>query len=139
MRRLAELPLLAVCLALVVGCASETYAPDAAPEFQVRRGKTPVYRLGPQQAGPPDAWLAAGERVLLLRREFGFSFAQTPAGFSGYIANDDLEPAPPPPPVPRTEPESMAEQRPPPRDLPIVEEPLPRPDLDERPEDAPAL
>lgn len=129
MRRAVEILVLAAALA---GCASETFAPDTAAEFAVTRPRTPFYRLGPAQMGPPDAWLAEGDRVRLLRREFGYSFARLPDGQMGYVANKNLAPAPE---------EEVVDLIPPPpasgRPLPVVEEPLPRPDLDASPEDAP--
>ena len=55
------------------------------------------YRLGPQQAGGPDRTLRNGERVMLMRKEFGYSRVQLSDDQIGYIANEDLQPAPPEP------------------------------------------
>ncbi len=128
-----------VALALLAGCAGQTFSPDAAPEFLVTRAQAPFYRLGPQQAGPPDARLAVDDRVRMLRREFGYSFMQIFTGETGYMANEDIRPAP----LALAAPEeteslprkvSVGE-----RDLPPVEEPLPKPDMGAQPADAPAL
>lgn len=113
-----------------VGCASETFTPDTAPEFRVIRDRAPVYRLGPQQAAPPEARLAKDDRVRLLRREFGYSFALLADGQTGYIGNDDIEPAPFSPVSPGSEADLLP---------PASESGRPRPDLDAPPEDAPTL
>lgn len=55
------------------------------------------FRLGPQQAGGADLSLRTGERVMLQRKEFGYSRVQLEDGQIGYIANEDLQPAPPEP------------------------------------------
>jgi len=55
------------------------------------------YRLGPQQAGGPDRTLRNGERVMLLRKEFGYTRVQLSDDQIGYIANEDLQAAPPEP------------------------------------------
>ncbi len=119
---------------LLIGCAGPTFSPDMAPEFIVIR-ETPLYRAGPQQFGPPDASLHEGERVLLLRHEFGFSYVKADESQTGYVANESLKPAPPsvvrataPPPArPAAAPAIETEDA-----------PLPKPDLEAAPADAPA-
>ncbi len=123
-------------LVLLAGCAGETFAPDDAPEFVVVRDRTPVYRLGPQQAAPPEERLGRDERVRLLRREFGYSYALLADGRSGYVANEDLAPAAPRP-VVTPRPVEPSRERPP--DHPAVEPPLPEPDLEAAPADGPTL
>jgi len=80
------------------GCATQTFAPDVAPEYVVIRDFTPFYRLGPQQARGPDASLRAGNRVKLLRREMGYSLVQLEDLRTGYVANENMAVAPPRPP-----------------------------------------
>ena len=80
-------------LAAAAGCAGPTLTADTAPEYRVTHAQTKFYRLGPQQAGPPDAFLAIDDHVRLLRRELGYSLALLDNGETGYIANEDLEPA----------------------------------------------
>lgn len=138
MRRAATI-FLGLAAAAFAGCASETFAPDAAPEFRVVHDRAPVYRLGPQQAAPPEERLARHDRIRLLRREFGYSFALLADGQTGYIANEDIEPAPSEPAPPRIEPEFPSASRAAAVDRPSVEPPLPKPDLDAPPADAPAL
>lgn len=55
------------------------------------------FRLGPQQAGGADRSLRTGERVMLLRKEFGYSRVQLEDDQVGYMANEDIQPAPPEP------------------------------------------
>lgn len=91
---------LAVCLlvASLVGCAMESFAPDAAPEYVVIRDFTAFYRLGPQQSRGPDASLRTGNRVKMLRREMGYSLVQMEDLRTGYVANENMTVAPPRPP-----------------------------------------
>lgn len=115
----------ACAAALLAGCASETFAPDAAPEFVVIHNQTPFYHLGPQQTGPPDARLAKDDRLRMLRSEFGYSLMLLPDGRTGYVANEDLDSAPP---LPIEKRGGLAD-----------EAPLPKPDLAATPADAPIV
>lgn len=83
-----------------IGCATQTYAPEVAPEYSVIRNYAPMYRLGPMQGRGPSASLRVGDRVKLLRREMGYSYVMLEDERSGYVANEDLVPAPPRPPKP---------------------------------------
>ena len=83
-----------------VGCATQTFDPANAPEFLVQSDYTPFYSLGPGQERGPDASLQRGERVKMLRREFGFSYVEITDGRTGYIANEEIAPAPPSEPEP---------------------------------------
>ncbi len=77
------------------GCAMETYAPDAAPEYVIIRDFTAFYRLGPEQGRGADASLPPQTRVKLLRREMGFSLVQLEDLRTGYVANENMAVAPP--------------------------------------------
>lgn len=57
------------------------------------------FRLGPQQAGGADRSLRINDRVMLLRKEFGYSRVQLEDNQVGYMANEDIRPAPPEPKV----------------------------------------
>jgi hypothetical protein len=98
---LAVLFMTAACL---VGCATQSFDPDKAPEFLVQSDYAPFYSLGPGQERGPDASLKRGERVKMLRREFGFSYVEIKGGRTGYIANEEIEPAPPREPEPSASP-----------------------------------
>lgn len=80
------------------GCATETFAPDIAPEYVVIRDYSGFYRLGPQQGRGPDTTLRSGTRVKLLRKEMGYSLVQLEDLRTGYLANENMTIAPPRPP-----------------------------------------
>jgi hypothetical protein len=105
MHRLSQIKIVAVLFlsfVCVFGCATQTFDPANAPEFLVQSDYTPFYSLGPGQERGPDASLQHGERVKMLRREFGFSYVEIPDGRVGYIANEEILPAP------KLEPEPVA-------------------------------
>ena len=85
---------------LLVACQSipEGPAPDFAPDMVVGTDYALFFRLGPQQAGGADLSLRTNEPVMLLRKEFGYSRVQLENGLVGYMANEDIQPAPEPPP-----------------------------------------
>lgn len=87
----------ALCL-LLSSCATESFAPETAPEYVIIRDFSPYYRLGPQQGRGPDQSLPAGTRIKLLRREMGFSLVQLEDSRTGYVANENMAVAPPRPP-----------------------------------------
>jgi len=89
----------AIC-ALVTGCATQTYAPEEAPEYSVIRDFASFYKLGPMQGRGPDSTLRVGDRVKLIRKEMGYSFILLEDSRTGYVANEDIVPAPPRPPQP---------------------------------------
>ena len=82
----------------MTGCSSISYESDVRPHMVVSEEKAPFFSKGPAQAKGPDAMLANGDEVEVLRKEFGFSFVQLDNGQTGYVANDALVKAPPRPP-----------------------------------------
>ena len=84
-------------LTLLGGCATQTFAPEVAPEYVIIRDFSPFYRLGPQQGRGPDASLRTETRVKLIRREMGFSLVQLEDLRTGYVANENMTVAPPRP------------------------------------------
>ena len=90
--------ILFIVAACLTGCATQSFDPDKAPEFLVQSDYAPFYSLGPGQERGPDASLQRGERVKILRREFGFSYVEIKDGRTGYIANEEITPAPKPEP-----------------------------------------
>jgi hypothetical protein len=89
------------CGALMLSAGCETTPLEPSPNFV---GDTVIvtdfaqfFRLGPQQAGGADLSLRTGELVMLQRKEFGYSRVQLEDGQVGYMANEDLQPAPPEP------------------------------------------
>jgi hypothetical protein len=91
-----KLPAL-LCLA-IAGCASKSFTPDQAPEYVIIRNYAPFYRMGPMQPGGPDASLPVDTRVKMLSEEMGYSRVQLEDMRTGYVANENLAPAPPKPP-----------------------------------------
>jgi hypothetical protein len=87
---------LAILLA-TTGC--ETLPLEPSPNFigdmVIGTDYAQFFRLGPQQAGGADLSLRTGEFVMLQRKEFGYSRVQLEDGQVGYMANEDLQPAPP--------------------------------------------
>jgi len=83
----------------ITGC--ETVPLEPLPNFLantvIARDYAQFFRLGPQQAGGADLSLRIGELVMLQRKEFGYSRVQLEDGQVGYMANEDLQPAPPEP------------------------------------------
>jgi len=134
------------------GCATQTFAPEVAPEYVVVRDFTPFYRLGPQQSRGPDTSLRAGDRVKLLRREMGFSLVQLEDLRTGYAANENMAVAPPRPPEQvKQEAETAASKKrgghrgdegplysgPQVNDTPLPDRNVPPPDLNVEPEIVP--
>lgn len=104
-RRLSLVQVAAFGLVAMLFSSCTTTAPlsaDAAPEFIIVKGYAPFYRLGPMQ-GRPDASLPLDTRVKVLRNEAGYSLVQLDDSRSGYVANENMAPAPPRPPTPAAE------------------------------------
>jgi hypothetical protein len=85
----------------LTGCATPEGSSQVAGHFLVNTPTTPFYRYGPAQSFGPDYSLKRGQRVLVMKKESGFSRVMTEDGQSGYVATEDLVAAPPPPPPPR--------------------------------------
>ncbi|MBN8710049.1 MAG: hypothetical protein J0I10_11740 [Verrucomicrobia bacterium] len=146
------LVLLAAAVILSGCAATQTFTPETAPDYVMIRDYTPFYRLGPMQ-GRPDASLPSGTRVKLLRQEMGYSLVQLSDSRTGYVANENMAPAPPLPPsvtgsdssdTPRSgkkrrnvpdSPRYTGEQM---NDIPMPEPNTPAPDLNIAPEDVAA-
>jgi hypothetical protein len=94
-----------ICL---FGCATDKFDTSQATEFLVKEDHGLFYLIGPAQERGPDASLRHGERVKMLRREFGYSYVTIADGRSGYIANEALALAPAPK---LTEPASPSRKR----------------------------
>lgn len=55
------------------------------------------YQYGPAQATGPDARLPKGRHLTLLARSFGYSHVMLEDARTGYVATEDIAPAPPEP------------------------------------------
>ncbi|MHA3771992.1 hypothetical protein ACXR0O_10690 [Verrucomicrobiota bacterium sgz303538] len=62
------------------------------------------YKYGPAQAFGADFNLKQGEKLTMLDRQFGYSKVMLEDGTTGYIATEELKPAPPDPPPPKATP-----------------------------------
>jgi len=76
---------------LLAGC--ETGKQGKVEDFYIVTSKqAQVYRFGPAQPTGADAVLTVGQKVKMLRREYGYSRVMTGDGMSGYISNDFIAP-----------------------------------------------
>ena len=66
--------------------------------------RSQFYKYGPAQAFGADMVLPHGQKVTMLETSFGYSKVMTAEGISGYVASDEIEPAPPEPPPPKATP-----------------------------------
>ena len=85
---------------LLSACASNSGNASAAANsgkvFAVTADTTPFYRYGPQQGNGADQQLPKDTLVTLIRPSFGYSKVQLVSGsVEGYVASDDIKPAPP--------------------------------------------
>ncbi len=133
-------------VALLASCASRGGNPVAKENkgkiFAVSVEQTSFFRYGPQQGNGPDQTLPKDTLMTLIRPSFGYCKVHLMAGAEGFVASEDIRPAPPtllaalnpPAPVPEAEHFDMQSSEPPPPeslpdpDLPPASaEPLPEP------------
>ena len=88
--------LLCAAAAFLGGCESSRPGKGGV-YYAVSGPQAQVYRFGPSQPTGADATLKKGQRIIMLRQEYGFSRVMTEDGMTGFIANDLITPAPPPP------------------------------------------
>ncbi len=95
-------PLIAVLS--LIACQTPDGPIDAseAEDYEVA-SVTPFYRLGPQQPSGPDLSLEEGRRVKMLKRSFGFSQVMLDNGWDGWVATEEIRPAPELPPFPEAD------------------------------------
>lgn len=65
--------------------------------YAVTAKQTHIYRFAPGQITAADLTLKQGERLVMLRREYGYSRVMTGNGEKGFVATNDIGPAPPEP------------------------------------------
>jgi hypothetical protein len=87
----------------LLGCAAAGVARPGS-RFAVAGGDSQFYKYGPAQAFGADATLPKGEKVTLIKQDFGFSQVRRENNETGYIATDALRLLPPDPvrPTPKT-------------------------------------
>lgn len=91
--------LVAAALAsFLAGCASKGGNPVAKANsgklFAVVADKTSFYRYGPQQGNGEDKSLPKDTLMTLIRPSFGYCKVHLMAGEEGYVASEDIKPAP---------------------------------------------
>src|SRR5580704_16018184 len=84
-----------ICLAALSAC--ETNSVPSGSKYMVSAPKAAFYKFGPAQSFGPDFALNEGARVTMLEHSFGFSRVMTEDGTAGFVATEDLKPAPPGP------------------------------------------
>jgi hypothetical protein len=62
--------------------------------YAVTTAQTPFYRYGPQQGSGPDQQLTKGAIMKVIRPSFGYVKVQLQDGQNGYVASEDIRPAP---------------------------------------------
>jgi hypothetical protein len=92
-------PILGLALGVFGAC---TVPQSKTTSYLVSPATSEFYKYGPAQAFGADFALKRGDRVTMLRREFGFSQVRMEDGTTGYMATEDLKPAPTPPPLARS-------------------------------------
>jgi len=90
-----RVPVVMLCLAALSACESNTV--PSGSKYVVSAPKTAFYKFGPAQSFGPDFVLSEGARVTMLEHAFGFSRVMTADGTAGFVATDDVKPAPPGP------------------------------------------
>jgi hypothetical protein len=84
-------------LASFSGCASKSnpvVKANAGKLFAVTAEKTSFYRYGPQQGNGEDKSLPKDTLMTLIRPSFGYCKVHLVAGEEGYVASEDIRPAP---------------------------------------------
>jgi hypothetical protein len=92
-------PLISVLLALLLlnACSSEKPTRSLTGRYVVVAPKASFYKYGPAQSFGPDFQLPKGQKLTKLDHSYGFSHVMTDDGTTGYVANEDIRPAPPEP------------------------------------------
>jgi hypothetical protein len=83
-------------VALPSACTSGGTA-NPGGRYVVTGANAQFYKYGPAQSFGPDFVLAKGRKVTMVQRAFGYSRVTTDDGVTGYVATDDVAPAPPEP------------------------------------------
>ena len=80
---------------LLAGCSHELAPPGS--RFQISTPNAQFFKYGPAQSFGADFVLPKGQRIIMLERAFGFSRVMTDDGITGWVASEDISPAPPEP------------------------------------------
>ena len=139
----------AVASLLTTGCESskqpKIFSGTTSSWYSVAASQTPFYRHGPQQGNGPDMQLPRDSIMKVIRPSFGYVKVQLQDGENGYVANEDIRPAPATlvaeklaPPLERPPPPTLADQgeqcQPNSDDPRLIAPPEPLPKASPRPE-----
>src|SRR4029077_8400130 len=84
---------------VLAGCAesnpNQATAANGGKFYAVITDSAPFYRYGPQQGNGPDMKLQKDRLMTLIRPSFGYCKVKLTTGEQGYVASDDIGPAPP--------------------------------------------
>src|SRR5205807_4490898 len=83
---------------VLAGCESnlnQATAGNGGKFYAVITDSAPFYRYGPQQGNGPDMKLQKDRLMTLIHSSFGYCKVKLTTGEQGYVASDDIRPAPP--------------------------------------------
>ena len=147
--KLRQLIRIAAASLLTTGCQSSNqpkiFSGTTNSWYSVAASQTPFYRHGPQQGNGPDMQLPRDSIMKVIRPSFGYVKVQLQNGENGYVANEDIRPAPatllaeklapppklPPPPMAADQSEQFKLNS---GDLRLIAPPEPLPEARPRPE-----
>jgi len=86
-----------VALLMLDACSTAKPGSSQTTRYVVSVPKASFYKYGPAQSFGPDFQLLKGQKITKLDHSFGFSHVMAEDGTTGYIANEDIQPAPPEP------------------------------------------
>jgi hypothetical protein len=97
----------AAAIVSLAGCSTDSKTTNGGiytgpTHFMVIADRTAFYKYGPAQTGGPDLSLKKGQPVTMVDRHYGFSRVLNADGEAGYVATDDIAPAPDQAPGPTT-------------------------------------
>jgi hypothetical protein len=96
--KLRQLFPIAAASLLTTGCESskqpKIFSGTTNSWYSVAASQTPFYRHGPQQGNGPDMQLPRDSIMKVIRPSFGYVKVQLQDGENGYVANEDIRPAP---------------------------------------------
>ncbi|MEY2545704.1 MAG: hypothetical protein QOG48_821 [Verrucomicrobiota bacterium] len=82
----------------IFGCAksrkSQSQAATTNDYYAVKSASAAFFRYGPQQANGPDRKLARDTLLTISRKSFGYARVRLTSGEEGFVAIDDIRPAP---------------------------------------------
>ena len=94
MRRLFVLGATAAFLGGCAAGSSNLLSGTTGTWYSVTADQTPFYKYGPQQGNGPDEQLAKDSIMKVIRPSFGYVKVQLQDGKDGYVASQDIRPAP---------------------------------------------